>query len=165
MLFWVLVEVLHTQLHYLCFMIIVLLPCGSMRKQPAPAPSLFLEPSKYKVHMFGSVSSKVKSHGIETIFELLLVSTFVQSSNIVQWGSSVWVIWRSSDYSFESAYVEVSSSNSPRNVSKQKFPRMEWLNIIGSFVSLRSVTICFIYLSRSTFILFGWPLNGNHKWD
>ena len=54
-----------------------------MRIQPTPAPFLFLEPSKYRVHMLRLVSSKAKSHGIGTISELMLVSTFVQSSNIV----------------------------------------------------------------------------------
>ena len=63
-----------------------------MRRQSAPAPSLFLEPSKYKVHMLGSISSEAKPHGIKTIFELLLVTTFVQFSTMVQWGSSVSVI-------------------------------------------------------------------------
>ena len=43
--------------------------------------------------------------------------------------------------------------------------RIELENITGSFASLISITICFMYHSRSTFILFGWPLYGIHKWD
>ena len=70
-------------------MIIVLLPCGSMGRHLAPSPSLFLEPSKYRVHILGLVSSKEKSHGLETMSELMLVSTFVQSYTMVKWGSTV----------------------------------------------------------------------------
>jgi hypothetical protein len=69
--------------------IIVLLPCGSMRRQLAPAPSLFLEPSKYKVQMNGSISSKEKLLELGTKYVQLLVSTFVQSSTILQWGSTL----------------------------------------------------------------------------
>ena len=68
--------------------IIVLLPCGSMKRQPTPT-SLFSEPSKYRVQMNGSISSKEKLQELETKSVQLLVSTFVQFSTIVQWGSII----------------------------------------------------------------------------
>ena len=74
---------LFVQSNYKWHAIIILLPWGSIRREPTPTPSLFLEPLKYKVHMLGLVSSKAKPYGIGTVSELLLVSTFVQSSNIV----------------------------------------------------------------------------------
>lgn len=60
-----------------------------MRSLPEPSPSLFLEPSNYRVHIFGLVSSKEKLIELETKYVQLLVFTFVQSSTILQWDSGI----------------------------------------------------------------------------
>ena len=60
-----------------------------MRRQPTPAPSLFLEPSKYRVHKFVSVSSEEKLLELETKYVQFLETTFVQYSIILKWGSKI----------------------------------------------------------------------------
>lgn len=75
-----------------CFVlshIICTFPCKLIRRQPTPAPSLFLEPSKYRVQMFGSVSSNEKLQELETKSLQLLVSNFVQFYTILQWSSTI----------------------------------------------------------------------------
>ena len=66
---------------------------------------------------------------------------------------------------YEVVIGDSSTSNSPKNVLKHKLPRIYSEKITSSFVSLRSVNVCFIYLSHSNFILFSCPLYSNNKWD
>ena len=69
--------------------IIILFPCRLVRRHIPPTPSLFLEQSKYRVHIFGSISSKEKLLELETKSVQLLETTFVQSSTILQWSSTI----------------------------------------------------------------------------
>ena len=62
---------------------IILLPCGSMMRQPIPTPSLFMEPSKYRVHILGLVNSIEMVVELEDTYVQLLESTFVQESTMV----------------------------------------------------------------------------------
>ena len=52
--------------------IIILFPCGSMRRQPSLTPYFFLKPSKYRVQMFGCVNSnqctQIPNHNLWTLY-------------------------------------------------------------------------------------------------
>ena len=78
---------------------------GSTRTQPTPAPSLYLEPSKTKVHAIGSI--------LKLVLTLYKLCTMVPENGIE-------VTWEIHDWFCTFSIGEASAGKYPKNVSNVK---------------------------------------------